>query len=296
MKNTLTKLAAAGTLTLCATAAFAGSTTQPGITIGGAAGEPLPPGFYFIDTSDYGIRDSTGGNIHQAVGVTAPVIAWSTPWHVLGANLQFAVAAPAVELGITTPGHAADLYSASMFNPYFGSTLAWGLGGGWGVSYTLGGYAGVKDATADPSGVIEQRAALSYVHDGWNLTANAMYGHQLQDNSVFPDYFNLDLTASKTFGKWTVGAVGFVAVDLTNPLPSAGNPASLKQREAALGALVGYNWGPVVTEAYVTRDVYQQNAGILPLGGYDTRVWGRIVVPLGDPFASSSPNNLMYKK
>jgi len=58
-----------------------------------------------------------------------------------------------------------------------------------------------------------------------------------------------------------------------------------------VGALVGYDWGQLVTQVYVSRDVYQEN-----YGGYDTRVWGRIVIPLGDPLAAPSNNNMLYRK
>jgi hypothetical protein len=306
MKSNLTKLTAAGVLTLSATAsAMAGSVSQPGLSLGSPAGEPLPPGFYFIDTSDWGVRDVPSLGIpipgvgvvkvpaKEAVGITAPTLVWSTPWQLLGARLSFAAAAPADEVGVTAApillgGNSINTnsYTAGMFNPTVGSTLAWQLGGGFAASYTLGGFFGVKDPGADPSGVIEQRFALTYLHDGWNLTANTIYGKQLEQNVAFPDYVNLELTATKTFGKWELGAVGFAADDLNTTLGS-----TVKTSEAAVGAFVGYNWGPVTTQAYVTRDIYQQN-----LGGYDTRVWGRIIVPLGDPFASSSPSSMMYHK
>ena len=55
MNRTLTKLAAAGALSLCTAApALAGSVTQPGETVGLATGAPLPPGWYAINTVDWG--------------------------------------------------------------------------------------------------------------------------------------------------------------------------------------------------------------------------------------------------
>ena len=51
------KLAAAGALSCCiATSALAGSVTQPGETVGLAAGAPLPQGLYFVNTGDWGNR------------------------------------------------------------------------------------------------------------------------------------------------------------------------------------------------------------------------------------------------
>lgn len=290
MKSTLKKLAAAGVLTFTATAgAMAGSVTQPGETVGLALGAPLPPGFYFIDTSDWGVRDTAAGKTD--VGVTIPVIAWATPWKVLGARVQFLVAAPAVEVGTHSNNLALapDTYNAGMYNPFLGGTLAWDLGGGFGFSYTLGAYVGVKDPTADQSSFLNNRFALSYTGSGWDLTAHVVYGTVL-DTAVatHPDYLNLDLTATKTFGKWEVGAVGFYSTDL-GTLPV--HDLSLKQSQFAAGALVGYDWGQIKTQVYLTRDVFQQN-----YGGYDTRLWGRVIVPLGDPFSTPTSTSMLYHK
>lgn len=281
MTRTLTKLAVAGALALAATAsAFAGSVTQPGETVGVAAGAPLPPGFYFVDTTDWGVRDTPAGKV--AVGVTIPVIAWSTPWKVLGARLQFLVATPAVEAGVV-----GGPYDYGMYNPYFAGQLAWDLGGGWGFSYALGAYVGVKTPVGFDSTSLNQRFALSYTADGWNLTANLIWGVHADalTTTVNPDFINLDLTATKKFGKWELGAVGFYSADVSDPFVGYH-----REKQFALGGLVGYNFGPVILQGYLTRDVFQENKG-----GYDTRVWSRIIIPLGDPLAPE-PAKLLYKK
>jgi hypothetical protein len=292
MKSNLTKLAAAGALTLVATAAFAGSMTQPGITIGGSDA-PLPPGLYFIDTIDWGVRDGNtpaNAGTKTAVGVHAPVLAWSTPWQILGARLSFAVAVPSIEVGVTGLGNGT--YAEGMFNPFFGATLSWNLGNGFNFAYTAGAYPRVNTSVGADTNTFEQRAGLTYLANGWNLRANLIYG--INDtpvgatNSVTnpnPDYVNLDVHAIKSFGKWEVGAVGFGAWDVSDPFPGY-----QRHGEVALGALLGYNWGPVITQAYVTRDVWEQN-----VGGFDTRVWARIVVPLGDPLASLSAAPMYHK-
>jgi hypothetical protein len=286
MKNTLTKLAAAGVLTLSAAAsAMAGSVTQPGETAGLAAGAPLPPGFYFIDTSDWGTQSTSTGK--TSVGVTIPVLAWSTPWKVLNARLGFLVAAPALEVGVSSNSGTSS-YQEGMYNPLISGFLAWDLGGGFGFSYMLGAYIGVNEpvAAVDPTTSINQRFGLSYTGGGWNLTANVIYGTQLQTTAGHPDFLNVDLTATKTFGKWEVGAVGYYATDLDTP-----GPADVKTSKFAAGGLVGYDWGALKTQVYLTRDVAHSN-----IDGYDTRLWGRIIVPLGDPFATATPSSMMYHK
>src|SRR5881409_1154885 len=58
MNRTLTKLAAAGALSLCAAVpALAGSVTQPGETVGLNTGAPLPQGWYAINTVDWGCME-----------------------------------------------------------------------------------------------------------------------------------------------------------------------------------------------------------------------------------------------
>lgn len=284
MRSNLTKLAAAGVLTLSATAsAMAGSVTQPGETAGVAAGAPLPPGFYFVDTTDWGVQDGARNN--TAVGVTIPVLAWSTPWKILNARLGFLVATPAIEVGTTGPGGS---YAESFYNPLFSGFLSWDLGGGFGFTYLLGAYIGINSSVAavDPTTSINQRFGLSYTGGGWNLTANVIYGTQVQTTAGHPDFLNVDLTATKTFGKWEVGAVAYYATDLNTP-----GPADVKTSKFAAGGLVGYDWGPLKTQVYLTRDVAHEH-----MDGYDTRLWGRVIVPLGDPFASATPSSMMYHK
>jgi hypothetical protein len=85
-----------------------------------------------------------------------------------------------------------------------------------------------------------------------------------------PNFLNVDLTATKKFGKWELGPVGFYSTDLNSPLEGY-----QKQSQFALGGLVGYNFGPVIMQAYLTTDVYERN-----YGGHDTRFWTRVVIPL----------------
>jgi hypothetical protein len=58
-----------------------------------------------------------------------------------------------------------------------------------------------------------------------------------------------------------------------------------RQSQFAVGWLVGYDFGPVRLQAYVTRDLYERN-----YTGFDTRVWGRLTIPLWTaPAASAAP-------
>jgi hypothetical protein len=252
----------------------AGSVTQPGETVGVAAGAPLPPGFYFVNTADWGCRDTNPNT--TCVGVDIPVIAWATPWTLLGGRLQFLLATPVVEVGVENTNHVSGIY-----NPFFAGQLAWDLGNGIGVSYALGMYFGVNSDVAFDSSSLNQRFAISYTANGWNLTANLIWGIQFEEatNTVNPDFLNLDLTATKKFGKWEIGPVAYYSTDLNSPIAGYA-----RQSQFAVGGLIGYDFGPVILQAYLTTDVWEQN-----YGGHDVRGWARIIVPLGNPFAPPRP-------
>jgi hypothetical protein len=273
MHRRLLACAAIATLTVCGAsdAVLAGSVTQPGETVGIAAGAPLPEGFYFVDTADWGVRNTSPES--TAVGVNIPVLAWSTPWTILGGRLQFLGAAPQVEIGT----HHTD-YVYGMYNPLLAGQLAWDLGNKFGFSYLIGAYFGVDNDVAFDTTSLNQRFALSYTGNDWNLTANAIWGIQQHKvtETINPDFLNVDLTATKKFGKWEIGPVGYYSTDLNSPTPDYH-----KQRQFALGGLVGYDFGPVTLQAYLTTDVWQKN-----YGGRDTRGWVRVIIPLGNPFAA----------
>lgn len=294
MDHVRASLAAAGILTLCGPlpAALASSVTQPGSTVGSAVGAPLPEGFYFANTASWGVRDPNTG-----LFVDHPVFTWSTPWTFLGARFQ-ALAEVAFNSHII-PGQS---YASGQYNPLLAGQLAWDLGNGWGFSYTFGGYFEVYQPLAWSSPSINQRFALSYTGDGWNLTANVIYGIQLDSvtgrpqtsacpapfaqNGCNPDFLNVDLTATKKFDKWELGPVAFGSADLNGPIAGYA-----KQSQFAAGGLIGYDFGRLRLQAYLTRDVYERN-----YGGRDTRLWGRVTVPLWAASAAASTPSAIVRK
>ncbi len=154
--------------------------------------------------------------------------------------------------------------------------------------------------------MLSERANLSYVADGWKLAANLSFGQPgtsgsvtvwntalgYTGNQIQPDYFNYDLTATKTFGKWEVGLVGFGSTDTSRAAwNSQGNlvhgvlPG--EQAQFALGGLVGYSFPGLTVQTYLTHDVYSSNyynlSDGLPSKSYETRIWTRAIIPLWNP-------------
>jgi Putative MetA-pathway of phenol degradation len=138
---------------------------------------------------------------------------------------------------------------------------------------------GLRTAVAWSDTSLNQRFALSYTGYDWNLTANVIWGIHLDSvtdrpqlspcpvsltfpfNGCNPDFINVDLTAGKKFGKWQVAWVGFYSSDLTEPVPGYA-----KQSQFAMGGLLGYDFGPLVLQGYLTTDVWERN-----YGGHDIR-------------------------
>jgi hypothetical protein len=289
MQGRSMRAVAAGTLSICmgTSPSFAGSVTQPGETAGAPAGAPLPQGLYFANTADWGCRNTTPTS---CFGITIPVVTWSTPWTFLGARVQFFSVTPVAETGVQNTS-----YNASFFNPALFGQLAWDLGNGLGLSYALGSYFGIDQPVAFSSTSLNQRLALSYTANGWDLTANVIYGNQINSftnqpqispcpapfgfNGCNPDFLNVDLTATKKFGKWEFGAVAYGSTDLTSPIAGY-----LKQSQFAAGGLFGYDFGPLKLQVYATTDVVEHN-----YGGRDTRGWFRVIVPLWTPAPLKTP-------
>jgi hypothetical protein len=283
MRSRLTTVAACGALSmyLGISTALAGSVTQPGETAGLATGAPLPQGLYFTNTADWGCRNTSPAS---CLGITIPIVSWSTPWTFLGARVQFFTVTPVIETGVINTS-----YNASVFNPAIFGQLAWDLGNGFGFSYAFGSYFDIHQPVAFSSTSLNQRFGLSYTGNDWNLTANIIYGIQLDSfnnrpqispcpapfglNGCNPDFLNVDLTATKKFGKWEFGAVGYGSTDLTRPIANY-----QKQSQFALGGLFGYDFGPLTLQAYATTNVVEHN-----YGGRDTRGWLRVIVPIWTP-------------
>ncbi len=192
-----------------------------------------------------------------------------------------------------------------MYGPAGLVGMAWDLGGGFTVSDFVGGFVPVNTAVGGLGNLSPatggaglgavgglggnfwtfiESAAIAYNHDGWSLSANGFYGHSGNDVSTGlynqPDTLSVDFAATKHFGKVEIGLVGYASTDLNganwNTYAIGTAPSATHyQSQLALGELIGYDFGPVTGQLYVTRDVYEDN-----YTGYDTRVWGRLVVPI----------------
>jgi hypothetical protein len=284
--------------------ADAGSLTQPGVTVGVPLGAPLPEGVYFADTTSDGGFRGVDDKKSDLFG-TFPILVWSTPWHLFGGRVWGYVATPYISFGVPgTSGPVAGRDYMALNNPFAGAGLAWDLGAGWGFSYITGAHAPVDNELrlfGHNIWAYNNRAALSYTGDGWDLTAHMIYG--ITSNNLdgggkkIPDWFAYDLTAVKTLGKWQAGAVAFGSNDLESiaygSAQCGGVTSTLtkcEQAQFAAGGLIGYQFTGITAQLFATTDVWTQD--YLNKDGsmsHEKRVWARVAIPLWTPSMEEAP-------
>jgi hypothetical protein len=278
-----------------------------GATIGIPAGAAAPPGLYSgLETAYLGFPGSGKGN--QAPGLFLPAIAnavpivWSTGWNFLGANFSM-VAVQAWYMGMVLPSYP-NLYGSGPFPATLGGfmvnantfwspiNLSWNLGGGWFVSvaFNFTGPDGARYAgTPNPDyWTFEPAAAISYLGNNWVASANFYYDINTQSsgvccaglpitsgNALYGDFF-----AAYKIGKWELGPVAYFEAQTTadsGPGCTTAPAACAFYSNVAVGGLVGYDFGPVDIQVWVTDSVARQNA----IDGLDfwTRIGFRIWAP-----------------
>ncbi|MDR7035843.1 hypothetical protein J2X36_000579 [Methylobacterium sp. BE186] len=299
--------AAAGALaaiTLSATATYAQTTTVPGEQVGLAVGAPLPEGLYAIDTFTYRSPDGPNGTAVDT-SVNVPVLVWSTPWKVFGARIEAVVAQPTV--AVFPRARGARDFTINV-GTLVGSIFAWDLGNNVGFSYLAAVH--LNDLNAGrglpifSSNTYRQGFALSYTGDGWNLTANLTHNFYdspgrfeggppgfVRGRYFIADALTLDLTATKKFGKFEFGAIGYGTTDLPGrgSAQARANSGYVKSGRFALGGLVGYDFGAFTAQAWVARDVATRALDTRGRDAYSTEGWVRVIAPLYTVAAVAEP-------
>ncbi len=254
-----------------------------GATMGAPIGAAPPPGLFFNNSFFYFPMAHGAGNAGCGAGCTtryngavdAATLTWSTGLTFLGgvyfptiSTVGYGVAAT------TTPyppggGVGASPIFNNALNLVVGNTyvnpinFSWKIGNvplfvnaGLGFVAPIGTtYAG---SPMPDYWTIRPHVAISYLGDGWNLTANMTYDINTASTGNTGTYqtvalkpgtsaflssfltgpanpgrgytsgnlFYLDLTSTKKFGSWEVGPVGYVQYQTTSDSPGGVNPAT----------------------------------------------------------------------
>ncbi len=264
-------------------AGYPGWAQKPALTIGATAGDP-PPGIYgFNQFFTYQANLTGPGNtllnptgtktgLHGAVEANG--VLFVPGWTFLGAQYTAVVVQPFI---MQSAGSPIDTQSSGMHNTYIvPAELSWKLGdSGFFVKAGLGMY--VPDGTktginglgnvGNPWWTFQPEFIVSYLKDGWNLTAN-LYNEMNTKNTITQyqtgDIFHAEFTATKTFGNWTIGPVGYYVGQITNDKSSDfyhGLINTNKYDLWAAGALVGYNFGPATLNVWALDEFSAHASG-----------------------------------
>ncbi len=264
------------------TPAYATETWDPhlhGVDEGLAAGALPPPGVYFINDSYFApSAPIQGPDGHQVPGVKlfayvdVPILLWVPGCKFLGADYGVAIAQPFDYVNLMAAegsglGHPVNLSGSQWgtFNtillPYI---LAWKLPCDFRVKTALA--IGFDDGTTAKSDSFEANNTLvapsangyysftpevgiSWLHAGWNASAEFFYTFGLKNDSFEGGYqsgnqFAADYTLTYTCGKWTFGGGAAQEQQVFNDSNAAGTIGNSMARLWTAGPIIGYNFGP----------------------------------------------------
>ena len=208
--------------------------TKPGIFIGASAGMP-PPGIYMFNQvftyqanfAGPGAPGLNPGHTPVQAAVDVQGFIFVPGWTFLGATYDALIVQPFVQQAV---GEPVNLVNSGVHNTYFTPIeLTWKQIGGsnfavkTGVSFyaptgTIQGPAGIGNVGA-PFWTIQPELALSYLGNGWNLTAflyDEINTANSRTNYTTGDIFHADFTATYTIGKWTFGPVAYYVGQVSN--------------------------------------------------------------------------------
>jgi hypothetical protein len=267
-----------------------GAVQKPGIAIAGASAGSPPPGVYMFDQfATYqgkivGPGAPPGGTAVQ-YGAAAAGFLWVPGWNVLGADYSAVLVAPFIMDSIGAP---INIQQLGMHNTYIVPVeLSWKIrDSGFFVKAGLGMYVPTGNISG-PAGLsgegypwytFQPEFIVSYLKDGWNLTANIF--EEFNTKSTVTGYRSGDILhaefrATKTFDKWTIGPVGYYFGQVSNDTSSAfyGNAINTNRFNTwAAGGLVGYNFGPVDLNVWALKEFRPNPSGGTSIPGQDSAI------------------------
>ena len=194
--------------------------------------------------------------------------------------------------------------------------LSWNLGGGWfgSIAFTFQAPEGTKvPGIANPDfWTFQPGWAISYLGPNWNASLNMSYnvytasqgvamnlgGTPFGNGYVSGNQLVGDWYATYKLGKWQFGPAGYFVWQTTADRAGGAGCGALggflggafscaNQNFVGFGGLVGYDFGPVDIQVWVTDTVWSQNTG-----ENGVLVWSRVAFRL---WAPEAPHPLVAK-
>jgi len=259
---------------------------KAGVLFGASAGVP-PPGIYMFNQV-FTYQSNLVGPFIKVIGKNVGVQTASDVqgflfvpgWTFLGATYDAVIALP---FGLVNVGSPIPSQFSGVHNTFFAPVeLSWKLGdSGFQIKTGLGIFAPDGTITGvgglgnfgSPFWTFQPEVIVSYLKDGWNLSA-AFYEEFNTANSITGyrtgDILHADFTATKRIGKWTIGPVAYYVGQVSNDTSSTfyHNALGTQRYDAwAVGALVGYDFGPAALSVWATQEVAAHASGATVIGG-----------------------------
>ncbi len=296
---------------------YAGYAQKPGLVVGNGASNP-PPGLYAFDQvftyqaklagPGAPIIDGNATSVHAAAATAG--LFWVPGWTIFGASYDAVIAQPWLMADLGDP---ININPAGLHNTFIAPIeLSWRLGesgfyaraglGLYAPTGTTGGANGLGNV-GTPWWVIQPNVQLSYLRDGWNLTANLF--DEINTRNPLTGYRSGDIlhaefTATRTVGKWTVGPVAYYVGQISNDKSSSFYGGAINTNRFnvwAAGALVGYDFGPATLTVWATSEISASASGGTPISGSDPAsiskgisVFANLSYRLWSPDAPATPS------
>lgn len=273
------------------------TSVPPGNTMGVPVAVTPPPGFYFSLRSGYWdaeLKNDQGDDAGQENTLvdTAAQVLWVPGFKLLGGDYRAFFTIPFISndqsRGFPFPPPLQGNESGSGVGNIEISPigLSWQIQPGIFAAAALSVFAptGDFDSTGISTGgdfwTFAPNAAISYMRNGWNLTAHASLFFNTENSDS--DYQSgnellVNFTAFKDFGGTSIGPVGYYRQQLTedeNNGQDYGGTIQGKAEQIGLGIGVSHRFGPVDVNLNITDDVHVRNA----VGG--PKFWLNLSMPI----------------
>jgi hypothetical protein len=295
-----------------------------GGSIGLPLGAAPPPGLYtgletaiIVNGQWTGNQGIPGTSLRGDVFAGVVPLVWSTGYNIFGGALVLDAVQAFYTASLWTGGNG-DPYSVGarplaiepvVANTAWDVSLSWNLGQGlfFGAGFDFVGPDGTqwKGGPNPDYWSFQPHMAFSYLANNWLLSANFYYdfntasrgvccalaGTAVGNGFLSGQELYLDATAVYRFGKWRLGPVAYLEDQITQDRPGGGIGCTYGQGglcgkvfQFAVGGLVGYDFGPVDIQVWVTDTVICANEG-----GCGLTVWTRTGFKLWGPELATPP-------
>jgi hypothetical protein len=296
-------------------------TILPGTTMGIPYADTGKPGLVFYSLGNYGTvsvpRDVSPNlgfgpsSLKADIPDEIPALVWTTPWMLFGARYAILVAQPVAQVKgygeipgrgwITSDGGGMRNTIVAPINLSWHLPQGWYVGAGVNLALPDARVTGVNglDSVGQPYWTVEPTFGVSYLHDGYDLSATMLYDFYTTNTySGVTDgqALYLDLTATKKFGSYEFGPVGYLAVQTTRD--SGGNPLAyiatngaanscapepfnvynycVRAAKAGVGGEMAYDFDRGNIAVLATQSVLSHGQG----GADGWRIWTRLTFKL----------------